>query len=162
MLRHFVRHASCALTFTVIATPLALFAQHGVSTPYCQELKHVAELAATKDRFASISGKAREGNFRESNLALTGWMDCSLYGVRTYTCDSQPVGSAEEASREQQKAAEEILTCLSSPWREAKERSSVGFIVMQHTQEPVSITLSTDQAEHNGFIVRLILFARSN
>ena len=158
---HFVRYASSVLIPAVISTPLTLFAQEGVVT-YCQELKRVAELATTKDRFASISGKAREENFRESNLTLTGWMNCSLYGVRTYTCDSEPVGSVEEASRRQQKVAEETLACLSGSWREAKERSSVGFIVMQHAQEPVSITLSTDQTEHNGFIVRLILFARSN
>ena len=61
---HFVRYASSVLIPAVISTPLTLFAQEGVVT-YCQELKRVAELATTKDRFAWISGKAREEDFRE-------------------------------------------------------------------------------------------------
>jgi hypothetical protein len=144
-----------------MSMPFALVAQEGVIA-YCQELKQVAQLAAKKERFSSISGKPREGSFRESNLALSGWMNCAVYGSRTYTCDSESVASAEQASAKQQKLADEIRVCLAGSWHDAKDRSSAEFIVMQHAQEPVSLTLSIDQMEHSGFLVRLILFARSN
>src|SRR5262245_60746322 len=67
------------------------------ATPYCSDLKRVAALAHGRDRFASITGKPREGNFSETSRPLTGWRDCSLYGAGMYTCDSQGVKSAEEA-----------------------------------------------------------------
>jgi hypothetical protein len=48
--------------------------------PYCSDLKRVAALALSGEKFASIAGKARQGNFIDTTLPLTGWSDCSLYG----------------------------------------------------------------------------------
>jgi hypothetical protein len=47
---------------------------------YCPDLKQIAALAMTKERFASITGKPRDGNFLDTSLPLRGWKDCSLYG----------------------------------------------------------------------------------
>ena len=81
----------------VVSMPLILMAQEAIA-PYCSDLKRVADLAMTNERFASISVKPRDGNFSDSNLALTGWNDCSVYGARIYTCDTQPTGTAQEAT----------------------------------------------------------------
>ena len=54
---------------------------------YCSELKRIAALAVTKEKFATITGKPRNGNFRDAALEPTGWRNCSLYGAGTYTCD---------------------------------------------------------------------------
>src|ERR1700730_965071 len=40
---------------------------------YCPDLKRLAALAATKDRFAGIAGRPRDGNFVETTLPLAGW-----------------------------------------------------------------------------------------
>src|SRR5258705_226684 len=61
---------------------------------YCPDLKRLAALAATKDRFAGIAGRPRDGNFVETTLPLAGWRDCALYGPRSYTCDSDKVATA--------------------------------------------------------------------
>jgi hypothetical protein len=63
---------------------------------YCAELKQVATLALAKEKFASIIGAPREGSFLDANITLPGWRDCSFYGKRTYTCDSQGFKTAEE------------------------------------------------------------------
>src|ERR1700730_681049 len=86
----------------VVLMPLILMAQEAIA-PYCSNLKRVADLAMTNERFASISAKPRDENLSESTLALTGWNDCSVYGGRIYTCDSQPTGTAQEAQRAQEK-----------------------------------------------------------
>ena len=62
---------------------------------YCGDLKRVASLASARDRFASIAGKPREGNFSDTVLPLTGWKDCSLYGSGMYTCDSHRPANQE-------------------------------------------------------------------
>src|SRR5262249_14028349 len=61
---------------------------------YCPELQRLASLATTKERFASIAGEPRQGNFRDTSLTLAGWTDCSLYGAGTYSCDSRAVDTA--------------------------------------------------------------------
>src|SRR5262249_60671501 len=71
------------------------------TVPYCPDLKRVIILALTKERFATIVGTPREGSFFETMLPLSGWKDCSLYGSRTYTCDSHDLGSADEAAERQ-------------------------------------------------------------
>src|SRR5215212_8759916 len=78
--------------------------------PYCENLKQIILLAASREKFASIAARRREGNFSDTSLALTGWSDCSVYGSRTYTCDFQPMKSAEEAEAEQSKIVQEIKT----------------------------------------------------
>ena len=154
------QHVIAAIIFAV-SLPLPLRAEQKIA-PYWTDLQRVAELAMTHDRFASISVKPREGNFIETSLALLGWNDCSIYGARSYTCDSQSIEGAGEASQAQQKILHEVQACLAESWREAKDRSSVGYSVLQHLRQPVSITLSTDQIEQGRYVVRLILFARSN
>jgi hypothetical protein len=116
----------------------------------------------TNDRFTHIAGKLRDGNFSESTLALTGWNDCSVYGGRIYTCDSQPTGTAQEAQQAQEKIFHDIQACLGNSWAEAKDRSSLGFIVLHHAEQPVSMTLSRDETDKKEYVVRLILFGRSN
>jgi hypothetical protein len=149
------------VSVTVIVAVTVSIAEEG-ATPYCSELKRVSVLAATSERFASISLKSREGNFIESSIVLAGWSDCSVYGARTYTCDSQPFRTAEEAEQAQIRLGREVLTCLGQTWAEARSRSSPGFMVLQHAEHPVSATLSIDQTENKQYVVRLILFARSN
>jgi hypothetical protein len=38
------------------------------------------DLAVTKERFASIAGWPRQGDFRDASVVLPDWKDCSLYG----------------------------------------------------------------------------------
>jgi hypothetical protein len=130
--------------------------------PYCSDLQRVTVLAMTRERFASISAKPRNGNFTDSGLVLMDWNDCSIYGGRIYTCDSQPSGSTQEAQQAQQKIFREVQACLGTSWAEAKDRSSLDFIVLHHADQPISITLSIDQPEQKHYVTRLILFGRSN
>jgi hypothetical protein len=130
--------------------------------PYCGDLKRAAVLAMTKERFASISTRPKEGNFTDSSLVLMDWNGCSIYGGRIYTCDSQPSGTTQEAQQAQQKIFHEVQACLGTSWAEAKDRSSLDFIVLHHADQPVSITLSIDQPEQKQYVTRLILFGQSN
>ena len=145
----------------VVSMPFILMALEAIA-PYCSELKRVADLAITNERFTHIAGKPRDGNFSDSNLALTGWNDCSVYGGRIYTCDSQPIETAQEAQQAQEKILHDIQACLGNSWAEAKDRSSLGFIVLHHAEQPVSMTLSRDETDKKKYVVRLILFGRSN
>jgi hypothetical protein len=130
--------------------------------PYCPDLQRIVVLAMTKDRFASIAGKPREGNFVETGLALAGWKDCSLYGAATYTCDSTAFATAEAAEQAQAVLLGEIKACLGDAWTEAKERSSPSYVVLHNAARPITITLSTDQTDKKEHIVHLILFIRRN
>src|SRR5262249_55225465 len=104
----------------------ATFAQGASSdaAPYCADLKRVAALASSRDRFVSIAGKPREGQFSDTILPLTGWKDCALYGERMYTCDSRGLGSAEEAEKAQARTVDQVLSCFAGTWLEIKDRSS--------------------------------------
>jgi len=130
------------------------------TVPYCPDLQRVAELAMSKERFASIAGSPREGNFVDTKLALTGWRSCSLYGTNTYTCDSLEVDSAADAERAQGDLLQQMKTCLGEGWSEATDRSSAAYVVLHHALRPVSITLSTDQTDDKKHVVHLILFVR--
>jgi hypothetical protein len=114
----------------------------------------------SKERFASIAGRSGDGNFVEAKLVLTGWNDCSLYEAATYTCDSQPVATAQEVEEAQASILREVQACLGEAWTEAKDRSSAGYVVLHHAQRPISITLSTDQTEKARHVVRLMIFVR--
>jgi hypothetical protein len=132
------------------------------AVPYCADLKRIADLAMARERFVSITGQPREGNFFETSIALAGWKDCSLYGPATYTCDSRELGTAQEAEKVQATTLHDIKTCLGPAWAEAKDRASSSYVVLHHAQRPVSITLSTDETETRAHIVRLIVFVRRN
>jgi hypothetical protein len=151
-----------ALAFASVPTLTLAQAVEGQTPAYCSELKRVAALAGTKEKFASITGKPRNGNFRDTTLELTGWRDCSLYGPATYTCDSQPLAAAENAETAQASTMHDIQACLGEAWSEARDRSSPRYVVLHHAGRPLSITLSTDQTDRNEHVVRLILFVRRN
>jgi hypothetical protein len=147
-----------------MSLPGAILAQDAGSeaVSYCSELKQITALATTKDRFASIAAKPREGNFMDTSLALTGWKDCSLYGAGTYTCDSQGLSTAQEAEKTQDVILRELKSCLGDAWIEAKDRSSSNYAVLHDAARPVSITLSTDETDRKEHVVRLIVFVRRN
>ena len=130
------------------------------SASYCADLKRVAALASAGDRFVSITGKPREGNFRDTTLPLTGWKDCSLYGQGTYTCDSQEFKTVEEAEKTQARIVDQILSCFAGTWLEIKDRSSPSYVVLHPARGAASITLSLDENDNKEFAVRLTLFLR--
>jgi hypothetical protein len=130
--------------------------------PYCGDLKRVASLASARDRFASLAGKPREGNFSDTILPLTGWKDCSLYGSGMYTCDSPGLLTRNEAEKAQARATDEILSCFAGGWLEIKDRSSPGYVVLHPARGPASITLSIDEGDSKEFIVRMTLFVRGS
>jgi hypothetical protein len=132
------------------------------AAPYCGDLKRVASLASARDRFASLAGKPREGNFSDTVLPLTGWKDCSLYGAGMYTCDSPGLPTKNEAEKAQARATDEILSCFAGSWLEIKDRSSPGYVVLHPARGPASITLSIDEGDSKEFIVRMTLFVRGS
>src|SRR5882672_6676151 len=78
------------------------------TVPYCDNLKQVILLAASREKFASIATKPRDGNFSDASLTLTGWKGCSVYGSRTYTCDSEALKTADEAETAQADIVQDI------------------------------------------------------
>jgi hypothetical protein len=130
--------------------------------PYCADLKRVAALASARDRFASIAGKPREGQFSDTILPLTGWRDCALYGEGMYTCDSRPLKDVNEAEKAQTTIVDQVLSCFAGTWLELKDRSSPRYVVLHPARGPASITLSIDENDNKEFVVRLNLFVRRN
>jgi hypothetical protein len=129
---------------------------------YCFDLSRVVDLAMTKERFASIAGRPRQGSYVGTSLVLADWKDCSLYGAATYTCDSSEMDTAEEAEKARAAILDQVKSCLGAGWAEAAERSSPSYVVLHDAARPVSITLSTDQTDSKKYVVRLIVFVRRN
>jgi hypothetical protein len=127
---------------------------------YCTELRQVAALVSAKEKFASIIGKERQGNFLESKVALPGWDDCAFYGARTYTCDSLGFHSVDDGDRLHAKAVEEIKSCLGGEWTEVPGQASPRYVVLHDRRQLASITVNTDQNQKGEQVVRLILFLR--
>jgi hypothetical protein len=150
----------CALT-TVALINAGPIVQAAELPSYCAELKQVAALTQTREKFASIIGAAREGNFLDSKVTLPGWRDCSFYGTRTYTCDSQAFKTANEGNAAHGKVFHEVKSCLRGSWIEVESRASPGYLVLHDERDSASITINTDQTEKGEHIVRLILFLRS-
>jgi hypothetical protein len=154
-----------AMLFVALASlPATALAQNmrAPAPPYCFDLSRVVDLAVTKERFASIAGRPRPGDFRDTKLVLAGWRDCSLYGAATYTCDSAEMDTAGQADEARRDLLEEVKSCLGAGWAEAAERSSPSYVVLQDAARPVSITLSTDQTDGKRHVVRLTVFVRRN
>jgi len=126
---------------------------------WCPDLKRVTDVAAT-GALAHIAGPPREGSFRGTTMSLAGWRDCSLYGARTYTCDSGALKTAADAERALAALVAEVTDCLGEGWSRDVSRSSPMYVVMRSEHDPVSITLSTDQADDGDHVVRLTLFMR--
>jgi len=126
---------------------------------WCPDLARVTDLAAT-NKLGYIAGLARAGSFSDTTLPLPGWRDCSLYGSRTYTCDSQAFRTAGEAERALAALVAEVKDCLGAAWSKDESRSSPVYVVVRNERDAVSITLSTDQADDAAHVVRLTLFLR--
>ena len=150
----------CALT-TVALINVGPIVQAAEVPSYCTELRQVAALALAKDRFASIIGASREGNFLDSKVTLPGWGDCSFYGTRTCTCDSEGFKTVDEGNAAHGKVLEEVESCLRGGWTEDESRASPGYVVLHDERQLASITINTDLTEKGEHIVRLILFLRS-
>jgi hypothetical protein len=129
---------------------------------YCFDLSRVVDLAMTKERFASIAGRPRQGSYLDASLVLADWKNCSLYGTATYTCDSPEMDTAEEAEKARAAILDQVKSCLGAGWAEAAERSSPSYVVLHDAVRPVAITLSTDQTDSKKHVVRLIVFVRRN
>ena len=138
--------------------PNAGAALPGSTVGYCADLKRVLILALTRDRFAAIAGKPRDGSFLDTTLPLSGWKDCSLYGSRTYTCDSHDLGSATEAIEHQAAVVAEIKGCLGDGWAEDHERGSPTYVVVRSSRARVSMTISSSPNDTDSYVVRLTLF----
>src|SRR6476469_2417209 len=112
----------------LLALPLAMTAlaqsARSQAPPYCFDLTRIVDLAVTKERFASIAGRPRPGDFRDASLILAGWKDCSLDGAATYTCDAAEMDTAEEAEGARRDMLDQVKSCLGAGWAEAAERSS--------------------------------------
>jgi hypothetical protein len=150
----------CALT-TAALINVGPIAQAAEVPSYCAELKQVAALALARDKFASIIGAAREGNFLDSKIVLPEWGDCAFYGTRTYTCDSQGLKTADEGNAAHRKVVEDVKSCLRGGWSEDESRASSGYVVLHDERQVASITINTDLTEKGEHVVRLILFLRS-
>ncbi len=129
---------------------------------YCFDLSRIVDLAVTKERFASIAGRPRQGDFRDVRVVLADWKDCSLYGASTYTCDSAEMDTAAEAEKARAAILDQVKSCLGAGWAEAADRSSPSYVVLHNAARPVSVTVSTDQTDSKKHVVRLIVFVRRN
>jgi len=155
--------SAAALFAAVLVVSIApSFAQNPSSTaiPYCAELKEINNYAMSSQRFLPIIGPPRDGNYRETKLALPGWKNCAFYGTTTYTCDSTELASRDEAAKMQQRLAQEILTCFAGTWVEAPEQTSPDFIVLHPKLGPASITLNLGETDARKHIVSLTMFLR--
>ena len=152
------------LVVVIAGLPAAALAQSArpQAPPYCFDLSRIVDLAVTKDRFASIAGRPRQGDFRDTSLVLAGWKDCSLYGAASYTCESAEMESADEAAKAKSAILRQVKSCLGAGWSEAADRSNPSYVVLRNAARPVSITLSTDQTDNKKHVVRLIVFVRRN
>jgi hypothetical protein len=150
------------LAVAVASLPAAALGQNARSPapPYCFDLSRVVDLAVTKERFASIAGRPRQGDFRDASVVLPEWKDCSLYGAATYTCDSAEMESAEAAAKARSEILRQVKSCLGAGWSEARDRPNPSYVVLHNAARPVSITLSTDQTDSKKYVVRLTVFLR--
>jgi hypothetical protein len=150
------------LAVAAASLPAAALGQNARSPapPYCFDLSRIVDLAVTKERFASIAGRPRQGDFRDASVVLPDWKDCSLYGAATYTCDSAEMDSAEAAEKARGATLRQVKFCLGAGWSEAAERSNPSYVVLHNAARPVSITLSTDQTDSKKYVVRLTVFLR--
>ncbi len=160
MLRHLIISRATVRLALVGAMLVAPITRVAAIETYCPALTQIAALLNDKERFASIIGEPRQGNYLETKLALPGWADCAFYGRRTYTCDSLPFATAQEAERAFARTLDEVKNCLRDTWSEEPSRASPGYAVLHHERPAASITINTDQTEKSEYVVRLILFLR--
>ncbi len=152
------------LAVALASLPAAALGQNARSPtpPYCFDLSRIVDLAVTKERFASIAGRPRQGDFRDASVVLPDWKDCSLYGAATYSCDSAEMESAEATAKARSEILRQVKSCLGAGWSEARDRSNPSYVVLNNAARPVSITVSTDQTDSKKYVVRLTVFVRRN
>jgi hypothetical protein len=127
---------------------------------WCPDLKRVIDLTVARDKFAYIAGAPRAGDFRDTTMPLAGWRDCSLYGTRTYICESQGFKKAEDAEKTLATLVEEVKDCLGETWSKDDDRSSAAYAALHGAQDPAAMTLGTDSTDDGEHIVRLTVFFR--
>jgi len=127
---------------------------------WCPDLERVIDLTVTKDKFAYIAGAPRDGDFRDTIMPLADWRDCSLYGTRTYICESQGFRTAEDAGKALATLVAEVGECLGGSWSKDESRSSPVYAVLHSAQDPAAMTLGTDTTDAGEHIVRLTVFFR--
>ena len=148
LLRCSRRAAARVCAVTVVVSSCRGDARADDVPSYCAELRQVAALVLAKDKFASIIGKPREGNFLETTLALPGWADCSFYGPRTYTCNSHRFKTADEGDRalaNESSAKSKPAFATAGPRIKAGHRP--GYVVLHDDRQVASITINTDRTE---------------
>ncbi|HEX9464643.1 MAG TPA: hypothetical protein VGB82_18745 [Alphaproteobacteria bacterium] len=146
------------LSLPLVALGVTAAAQE--AAPYCAELDRIAGLANTTEKFSAIAGPPRDGDFSDTTLPLGGWVDCSVYGPRTYSCDSVSYGSTAAAEKAIEEAAQQIATCPGGAWRRRPQQSSPSYQILTHAKAPISMTLSTAESGDTSFVIRLIVFTR--
>ena len=146
-----------ALMAALVAAPA-----HSDEPQYCAALQQVVRLAAAPDKFASIIGKVREGSFHETSSPLAGWNDCTIYGGKTYACNSEDIATAEAAERRLNNVVQQVNACFGEGWWiNDPARTSPLYVVLHHPIGLATMTISTDEDRKNAHVVRLIMFLRN-
>jgi hypothetical protein len=121
-------------------------------------LQQVVRLAAGADKFESIKGKLREGNFHETNRPLSGWKDCTIYGDTTYACNSEDIATAEAAAGRINGIVRQVNACFGEGWWQNDTVTSPLYVVLHHPVGLATMTISADEDRMNTHVVRLIMF----
>src|SRR5205814_10495401 len=136
---------------------------HTPESQYCADLQQVVRLAAAADRFASITGKMREGSFHDTSRPLAGWKDCTIYGDKTYACNSEDIATAPAADEQLNSVVRQVKACFGEGWwiEDPARTSPPRYVVFHHPIGLTTMTISTDQDGTNVHVVRLIMFLRN-
>ena len=130
--------------------------------PFCSDIADVVRLAASADKFAAITGKVREGSFHETSRPLSGWKDCTIYGERTYSCNSDDFKTADAAKQEVATVVGQVKGCFGEGWWiEDALRTSPLYVVLHHPIGLATMTISTDEERKDAHVLRLTMFLRN-
>ena len=141
---------------------LAVAPAQAEEAPYCADLQQVVRLASAPDKFAPITGNVRDGSFHETNKPLAGWEDCTIYGGKTYACNSEGIATAEAAERRLNSVVQQVNACFGEGWWiNDPARTSPLYVVLHHPIGLATMTISTDENRKNVHVVRLIMFLRN-
>jgi hypothetical protein len=129
---------------------------------FCADLSYVVRSAGAADRFAAVTGKLREGSFHETTRPLNGWKDCTIYGERTYSCNSKTIWSASAAQRKLKAVVQDTKACFGVGWwTEDAERTSPLYVVLHHPVGLATMTISTEEERKGAHVLRLTMFLRN-
>jgi hypothetical protein len=121
--------------------------------------KHWKCAAPCADKLASITGNVREGSFHDTSRPLPGWKDCTIYGDRTYACNSEDIATAEVAEGRLNSIVQQVTACFGEGWwQNDTARTSPLYVVLHHPVGLATMTISTDEDRTNAHVVRLIMF----